>query len=179
MKAVVTLSKTFFPQHPKAGKPTYFEQKILAEQIGKPGITIVENGKEIVVEGRKKHTCRSNYDYWDKKIARLKEAGGVLSVRQWSGKPYCSPQETIIDIPAAIIGVQKLLFFNANIDAPYVVNNPCVYGVEVDSYDDVNINDLAQNDGLSIEDFKSWFKSYNLSEPMAIIHFTKFRYYGI
>ena len=36
--------------------------------------------------------------------------------------------------------------------------------------------DLAKNDGLSLDDFKAWFKSYDLSQPMAIIHFTSFRY---
>jgi hypothetical protein len=37
-------------------------------------------------------------------------------------------------------------------------------------------NELSKNDGLSLPDFKAWFKNYDLSEPMAIIHFTKFRY---
>lgn len=35
---------------------------------------------------------------------------------------------------------------------------------------------LAKNDGLSLEDWIEWFKSYDLSEPMAVIHFTSFRY---
>ena len=35
---------------------------------------------------------------------------------------------------------------------------------------------LAKNDGLSLEEFKEWFKGYDLSQPMAIIHFTRFRY---
>jgi hypothetical protein len=38
------------------------------------------------------------------------------------------------------------------------------------------VTDIPQNDGLSPEDFKEWFKKYDLLEPMAIIHFTKFRY---
>ena len=32
------------------------------------------------------------------------------------------------------------------------------------------------NDGLSLDDWFSWFNDYNLSKPMAIIHFTNFRY---
>ena len=36
--------------------------------------------------------------------------------------------------------------------------------------------ELAKNDGLSLEDFTAWFKGYDLSETMAIIHFTPFRY---
>lgn len=35
---------------------------------------------------------------------------------------------------------------------------------------------LVQNDGLSLNDWVDWFGGYDLSEPMAIIHFTKFRY---
>ena len=35
---------------------------------------------------------------------------------------------------------------------------------------------ISKNDGLLLDDFKAWFKGYDLSEPMAIIQFTKFRY---
>lgn len=41
---------------------------------------------------------------------------------------------------------------------------------------DMALTALAKNDGLSLEDFKAWFKNYDLSEPLAIIQFTKFRY---
>ena len=37
-------------------------------------------------------------------------------------------------------------------------------------------NEIALNDGLSFEDWENWFKNYDLAQPMAIIHFTKFRY---
>ena len=36
--------------------------------------------------------------------------------------------------------------------------------------------DLAENDGLSFENWADWFKDYDLKQPMAIIHFTNFRY---
>ena len=36
--------------------------------------------------------------------------------------------------------------------------------------------DLAQNDGLTFDDWHQWFKGYDLKKPLAIIHFTKFRY---
>jgi len=39
-----------------------------------------------------------------------------------------------------------------------------------------DIRTLAKNDGLSLQDFKDWFKGYDFSKPMAIIHFTRFRY---
>jgi hypothetical protein len=39
-----------------------------------------------------------------------------------------------------------------------------------------SLNLLSKNDGLSLKDFKDWFKGYDLSKPMTVIHFTKFRY---
>lgn len=35
---------------------------------------------------------------------------------------------------------------------------------------------LAKNDGLSLDDWIEWFRSYDISESMAVIHFTSFRY---
>ena len=29
---------------------------------------------------------------------------------------------------------------------------------------------------MSLDDFKAWFKGYDLHKPMAIIHFTNYRY---
>lgn len=39
-----------------------------------------------------------------------------------------------------------------------------------------DIETLAENDGLSLEDWKAWFKDYDLTQPMAVIFFTNFRY---
>ena len=35
---------------------------------------------------------------------------------------------------------------------------------------------LAANDGLSVSDWLAWFKCYDKTKPLAIIHFTDFRY---
>lgn len=35
---------------------------------------------------------------------------------------------------------------------------------------------LANNDGLTLEDWNEWFRGYNLSNSLAVIQFTKFRY---
>ena len=40
----------------------------------------------------------------------------------------------------------------------------------------VTLEDIATNDGLNFFDWVDWFIGYDLDEPMAIIHFTKFRY---
>ena len=176
MKAIVTLSKTFFPNHPKAGQETNFKQSVINGQVcercsGKHSavICIDLNCSDPSIV-RKIHTCRSNYENWKKKIDRLKESGGVLSVRQWSGKPYRSPQETIIDIPAEFVGVQKLTF-----DKDRDGNTFWKY-FTVDRNSAIELETLANNDGLSLKDLKEWFSGEDLNNPMAIIHFTKFRY---
>ena len=35
---------------------------------------------------------------------------------------------------------------------------------------------IAINDGLTLKDWDDWFSDYDKTEPLAIIHFTKFRY---
>ena len=35
---------------------------------------------------------------------------------------------------------------------------------------------MAKNDGLVLRDWLPFFKGHNLMEPLAIIHFTPFRY---
>jgi hypothetical protein len=40
----------------------------------------------------------------------------------------------------------------------------------------VDVNELSKNDGLSLADFKAFFNGYDLSQPLASIHFTTFRY---
>lgn len=37
-------------------------------------------------------------------------------------------------------------------------------------------NCLAENDGLSYDDWLEWLRPYNTTEPLAIIHLTRFRY---
>lgn len=38
------------------------------------------------------------------------------------------------------------------------------------------LTELAANDGLSVDDWKEWFRGYDFSQPMAVIQFGKFRY---
>jgi hypothetical protein len=173
MKVVITVSKTFFPQHPKEEQKTGFNEKIICGQCEHKLIDeCVECsvGSGVYYELVKIHTCRANYEYWKKKIEKLKAEGGVLSVRQWSLAPYRSPQEIIVDIPAENVGVQKL----------NITHVRDYYEVIVDGKESIaNFNLLANNDGLSSHDFEAWFapkfKKSDVFEG-AIIHFTKFRY---
>lgn len=180
MKAVVTLGKHFGPKHPRKGQETGFTAK--------------------VTDGRKVHTCRSNYEYWRAKMEKITAAGGVLSVRQWSAKPYRSPQEVITEIPAGIVGVQKLELrrerqvvshFAEERTKPIATTSYYDWTAEVDGKP-VPLEIIAENDGLTVSDFKAWFapafdaaeKKYSelaglasaLTLDFAIIHFTKRRY---
>ena len=181
----VMLSKTFFPQHPKAGEPTEFREK--------------------VQKGTKRHTCRCNYDYWKDRIAKLQERQGVLSLRQWSGKPYekGSHTEKIMDVPASIVEVQPLVIsrrieteelYTIMEAKPYATKRRYEFYASVEGTP-VSIERLAANDGLTVEDFKAWFnpvfddyaagrlkKGNEVIEPseialtFAVIQFTTFRY---
>lgn len=152
---IITLSKTFFPQHPRAGEATEFREKILS--------------------GEKLHTCRKNYPYWFRQIERIRAKGGVLSVRQWIGRPYYKPgQESIVDVLADVMGVQRLQLWRTKTATLYDWT-ALVHGRPVP------IEVLATNDGLTVEDFKSWFapafkKAHAEYLEFAIIQFTKLRY---
>ena len=149
---VLTLSKVFPKTHARAGEPTEFREKFLKKE--------------------KIHTIRANYELWRKRIKEIQAGRAVLSVRQWTGKPYASPQKEIAKLTAEDgVGLQKL----------EILPNKCAFNIlNVESRGilckTLKADILARNDGLSLDDWREWFKGYDLSKPMAIIHFTKFRY---
>lgn len=86
-KTIVLLMSThFMKDHPRAGDPTGFEDKILS--------------------GEKIHTIRGNYPYWKKRVDQINRGDAVLSVRKWSGKPYRSKQVEICQFEE--VGIQKI-----------------------------------------------------------------------
>ncbi|GHT45628.1 hypothetical protein AGMMS49965_22710 [Bacteroidia bacterium] len=143
----LSLSRVFPVAHPKRGSPTGFYEKIQ--------------------EGKKRHTIRANYLLWKKRIDEVNAGDAVLVVYDWTGKPYRSPTKTLFTFDKdSGIGVQKLTFFNKNL-----------WHCFVDGFGHSTLySKLYENDGLCNQDFTDWFRKYDLSKPMAIIHFTKFRY---
>lgn len=137
---VITLSKTFQQGHPRAGQPTNFRESI-------------ESGTKI-------HTIRCNYDLWAKRLDEVIAGRAVLSVRQWSGKPYDSKQEPPISILTKDDGVGYQKITQERLFTDYFIINE--FG--------------ARHDGLSISDFYNWFDPKPTKEPYIIIHFTPFRY---
>lgn len=107
------------------------------------------------------HTIRGNYELWAKRAEKINRGEAVLSVRCWTGRPYNSKQREVLVFEK--IGVEKI-----ELD---------LLGWFIDDTDsDYTLDDFAKNDGLSVEDFKSWFKGQDFKTPKAIIHFSNFRY---
>lgn len=146
---VLTLSKNFMATHPKHGTPTGFYKKFM--------------------DGKKIHTIRANYSLWKQRIDKVKAGYAIISIREWSGEPYRSKQNKIVDIEnGSGIGIQKL--------------ERCVGWIIDNSLSaDIKTETLAKNDGLSKKDFTDWFKLkpglvITEDKAYAIIHFTDFRY---
>lgn len=152
---VITLSRHFLANHKRAGEETHFKEKFLLGQ----GLTDYDTPSMAKI-----HTIRENYPLWEKRIKEVQEGRAVLSIRQWMDKPYRSKQIEIARLTAAGgVSIQKLEMFD--LMRPVKVDGRLV-----------DLMDLAHNDGLSFSDWYYWFRGYDLSKPMAIIHFTKFRY---
>jgi hypothetical protein len=153
---VLTISTKFPATHKKAGLPTNFP-------------TAIKHYDKL-------HTIRGNYLLWKKRFEKIDAGKAILSVRIWEGKPYAkgsTHREIFRYDKMHGIGIE-LLAFSEKIKTPYdciVTKKGSVFKPDLHRLDL-----LARNDGLDIDDFKDWFKSYDLSKPMAIIHFTNFRY---
>lgn len=149
-KYIITLSKFFLKQHIRAGEETGFKDSFL--------------------KGKKVHTIRANYNLWEARIKEVQEGKAVLSIRQWSGLPYRSKQDEITELSKEDgVGIQKLTF-NKDSNGEFFLEDFDIDGKYID------FDKLAANDGLLKEDWYRWFKKYDLSKPMAVIHFTSFRY---
>lgn len=171
-KIYVLMVSDYFPtKHPRAGEKTFFPEKI------KYGICRTD--KFICIDCKvnhpdmiqyKFHTCRANYVLWKKRIDEINAGCAILSIRRWSGKPYWSEQIEIVQLDdKSGIGIQKGLFIPE-------IKDVAIGNEEKGKVCNISYQEIANNDGLSLEDFTAWFKRYDLSKPMAIIHFTDFRY---
>lgn len=143
---VLTISQKFPTTHNKRGQETNFYPLIL--------------------RGNKKHTIRGNYELWAKRFKKIDEGKAILSLRIWEGKPYNSKQIELLKFDNTKgIGIEKILF------------DDYLYSCQINGKRfSVTSEMIAENDGLTPTDFEEWFKGYDLSKEMAIIHFTDFRY---
>lgn len=161
---VLTVSRTFPSTHKRKGDSTFFVEKIKvavdqAEEMEENGAVF----PDMYDYKPKLHTIRSNYKLWERRIDEVQSGNAILSLRYWSGKPYNSKQVEFAQFNKdSGIGIQKLKDPTNFVFAP--VENSIV-----------DWQNIAANDGLIFDDFCEWF-NVRQDEPMAIIHFTKFRY---
>lgn len=152
-KYVITLSQVFPVTHNRSGEPTGFKDKFLA--------AIKQDG-----EWWKLHTIRANYELWKKRFEKIEKGEACLCIRQWSGKPYRSKQVEIARLTREDgIGLQALKFTFGDINKPVIVGG-----------NDPTPTALSHNDGLSETDWRYWFSGYDLTQTLAVINFTSFRY---
>lgn len=115
-----------------------------------------------IKDKEKVHTIRPNYEKWKEKIEEVKSGKAELVLKQREGRPYHSTPN-------------KLFIFDEKDDVEVSKLTKTADGFFVNDTKKVEPEDLAKNDGLSLQDFEDWFKVFP-TEPMAIIHFNSFRY---
>lgn len=128
-KIVITLSRVFPTTHSRKGQPTGFKEKLAS--------------------GCKLHTIRGNFDQWNAIAEKMQRGGYCLSIRQWSGRPYNSPQVEI-----------------AHLDGREWIDADCY---EIAKNDGLNTTDFKE----------WFFGRHPKGDKVfhgVIIHFTDFRY---
>jgi hypothetical protein len=156
MSRVITFARNFPATHPKKGEPTYFIEKIYS------GIGVDGNFLRIPLPDVYNFLYKHDEYYFEPKHHTIRagnrwKVGDKFSPRVWSGKSYRSPQITI----APDITITGVFDFKIEIDKDYkcvLINNCVFYEENTDWYTQLEaLETLAKNDGLSLQDFKSWF----------------------
>lgn len=154
-KINIVVAKAYPTIHKRHGEPTHFASKL--------------------VNGIKLHTIRSNYDLWKVNADKMQTGKYVLSVRQWSGVPRRSKQREIYNTDECI-GVERITMQYSVEDDELTVT------VENRLLSHEEVEQLAQNDGTTVDDFKDWFFAKQRHKEDAtfngvIVHFTPLRYF--
>lgn len=149
MAKEIMISRNFMKAHPRAGEETFFVEKIW-EALWIIGIETPRLLKDLDVQELnclrrhyipKLHTIRKGHRF---------KVGDRVILKVWSGKPYRSKKIAI----APEIEVKKIYSFELK-EAELILNGKIL--------DLSLLGVLAQNDGLSSEDFECWFNSNEFS----------------
>jgi len=166
IRYAIPCSTRFPSTHCRKGEPTYFVEQILNVILYGDDDFLGTDGE--ILYGHKLYTIRNNKNnVWTKRMKKVLEGKAVIDLFYWKlpGGRWTKDNEQIVFATLdkdSGCGVQLIRFID--------------YDVMQIAFPNVDTHVIAKNDGLSIDDFKSWFKRYDLSEVLAIIHFTKFRY---
>lgn len=151
MSRVIIFSTVFPSYHPRKGQPTFFEEKFwnfFRDENGMMPIGFIDCFLDThiclsssgIITDVKHHTIRAG-NRW--------KAGDLFSPRIWSGKPYRSKMIKI----GPLIEIRNTWPFEIDQDGCFFINGELyAYSSSIDA-----INKLAQNDGLDIGDFNTWF----------------------
>jgi len=144
---VITFSLKYPTTHPMKGAKTFFVEKIWAgllpiygEEVMntylKPHDGILWDIKRVKMysDNPKIHTIRKGFN---------RSKGGIFSPRVWSGKPYTSPQIQFAP--------------DLSITAAHLFNIDEKKNILIDGAPE-KIDVVAANDGLSTDNFMSWFE---------------------
>ncbi len=160
MAKVITVSTTFPSNHPKKGQLTHFVEKIWCSLGGvknehrEPFENYHDFKKSILwsyrMYGSKHHTVR---------VGRRWKTGDMASIRVWgndinpkSGRsgPYHSKQITIApDVEVTV--------YNILVDCSKYTIQPMLTTEKENEWILLSTGVVANNDGLTNEDFKDWF----------------------
>lgn len=152
-KCIAILARQFPTTHSRRGEATGFKNRLFS--------------------GKKIHTIRGNYPLWKKYAEKINRGDFILSVREWSGKPYRSPQLVIMECnriyvqPIEIFYHADDMMITAKIDGRKFSFRECY--------------EIAKNDGFSsTDDFIEWifgkFPNKHKTFFGCIVHFTNFKY---
>lgn len=138
MSKVIIFSQVFPSYHPRAGEPTFFQEKVLLSLSGS-GETSFDDGTEfnLIKIKPKHHTIRAGHRW---------KVEDKFSPRVWSEKPYNSKQIQF----APDIEIKKVYSFSIGLAAVYVDQQRWI--------DKSFIGKIAANDGLDYQDFLDWFQ---------------------
>lgn len=154
-----------------------------------PFVAVRTGFKKKILTGEKKHTIRQNYHFWKKRIDEINAGKAILSVRQWTGKPYDSEQKEIKQFKQGEVGYQRVTiqskpvgkFSDHTVLLSVGVIVPSSSGLiqngiagEYRFLNAKKIKQLAENDGITVEQMQKFFNK-GVSDGI-IIHFSDLRY---
>lgn len=163
MARVLIFSQQFPAYHPRAGQPTNFVKKIWegiylkhTEWDQFHGIAAMFGLFQHGMYTPKHHTIRAGHRF---------KPGDWFSPRVWSGKPYRSKQ-IIIAPDLQVKKTWDFEFFNQKA----IINGAFWGEFKYPCYFDPKFNLLAQNDGLTDDDFQAWFNYKPFSGQIICWH---------